>query len=157
MRKRLFLILAFAGVGMCCNAQQNLIGYDTIPIAEEHFDSGFSLYAIIPKLLFGIHLEQLIDSCKVYVQVDAHMDIDKEGALRYPQHNSSEITILAIKDIETGKYLYSKENEADDSMISMVEVLTCYFQNKFSNVFYYLSGHYTIPPEIIYYYVEKIK
>lgn len=157
MRKHLFLILTFACVGMSCNAQQNLISYDTILIAEEHHVSDFSLCAIVPKLLLGVHLEQLIDSCKIYVQVDAHIDVDEEGVLRNPQHNSSEITILAIKDIETGKYLYSKENEADDSMISMVEVLTCYFQNKFSNVFYFLSGHYTIPSEIIYYYVEKLK
>lgn len=144
-------------MGMCCKAQQNMVSYDTIPIAEEHHVSDFSLYAIVPKLFLGIHLEQLIDSCKVYVQVEAHIDVDKEGALRYPQHNSSKITILAVKDIETGKYLYSKENDPDDSMISMVEILTCYYQNKFSNVFYYLSGHYTIPSKMIYYYVEKIK
>ena len=156
MRKKIVLLYLFVCVGMCCNAQQNLIGYDTIPIVEEHHVGDFSLYAIVPKLFEGIHLEKMIDSCKVYVQVEALIDVDKEGALRYPQQNSSKITILAIKDIETGNYLYLKENEPDDSVVSMVDVLTFYFQNKFSNVFYYLSGHYTIPSEMIYYYVEKI-
>lgn len=157
MRIKIFILFLIMYLGKYCCAQQNPIVYDTFPIAAEHFANEFDLYAVVPRIHAGIHLEQGLGPCKVYVQINAHIDIKEDGTLPDHQNNSSKITILAIKDIETGKYLYLKENEADDSMISMVEVLTCYFQNKFSNVFYYLSGHYTIPPEIIYYYVEKIK
>ena len=146
--------------GMCCNAQLNPVGYDTILVAEEHFASDFVLYAVVPKTIADIQMKQGLNPCKVYVQVTAHIDVEEDGALPDRQRNSSKITIIAIIDNETGMNLYRNNrnnDEHDDTMTSFLDVLSCYYQNKFDNVHYYLVGQFVVPSEIVYYYVDIIQ
>ncbi len=142
---------------MYCHAQQKVIAYDTIPIAEEHQIRDFTLYAAVPKLAVGLHMEYGLGSCRVYIQVDATIDVDAKGKLRDQQNNTSSITILAIKDMVSGSYWYKKDEESDIITTSLVDMLTCYFQNKLNQVSYCLSGQYDIPTEMTYFYVEDIR
>lgn len=153
---RIFLTCFLGCLGMYCHAQQKTMGYDTIPIAEERHVCDFTLYAVVPKMAVGLHMEHGLGSSRVYIQVDANIDVDEKGVLRDQQNNTSTITILAIKDIMSGRYWYKKDDESDIGTTSLIEMLTCFFQNKFNLVSYYLSGQYDIPTAMTYFYVEDI-
>jgi hypothetical protein len=157
MRIKIFILFLIVYLGKYGCAQQNPIVYDTFPIAAEHFANEFDLYAVVPRIHAGIHLEQGLGPCKVYVQINAHIDIKEDGTLPDHQNNSSKITIWAIKDIESGMYLYEIKNEPNDAMTAFLDLLNCYYQNKFANVHYVLSGKHAIPSDIIYFYVENIQ
>ncbi len=157
MTRKFFFICFLGCLGMYCHAQQEKMSFDTIPIAEEHHVRDFTLYAVVPKMKVGLHTEQGLGSCRVYIQVDAKIDVDEKGVLRDKQNNISTITILAIKDIMSGRYWYKKGDESDIITTTLVEMLTCYFQNKLNLVSYYLSGQYDIPTEMIYFFVENIR
>lgn len=157
MTTKKILILFLGCWGMFCHAQQKAMAYDTIPIAEEHRVRDFTLYAVVPKLVVGLHMEHGLGSCRVYIQVDANIDVDTKGRLSNQQNNTSTITILAIKDMESGWFWYKKDEKSDIITTSLIEMLTCYFQNKLNQVSYYLSGQYDIPAKMTYFYVEDIR
>lgn len=156
MKRILLYLWAITCFGGYSNAQQCSLGYDTILVYEDHHIGDFSLYAHVPKMPLGIHLEQKTDQYKIYVQVDAHIDVTKDGTLNNPQNNSSDIEIFLIKNMESGELVYKTENEANPEMTIMVDLLTCYYQHKFSQVNYYLSGQFEVPSRIRFYYVDTL-
>ena len=158
MSKKLLLVCFFSGIAFYGNAQDKLNKHDTILVFEDGHVSDFRLCAVVPQITLGVHLMPPGDSYKVYVQVDACIDVDENGNLNNPQHNSAQVTIFAIKDLNSGEIVYKNDGKSSDANVSnMISVLTCYYQQKFSQINYFLYGQFHIPPRIRYFYPDIIQ